>query len=29
MPVSLPNARTRCSTLRVDTPSIQAWQITA
>ena len=28
MPDSLPRARTRSSTLRVDTPSIHAWQIT-
>ena len=29
MPDSLPRALTRSSTLRVDTPSIHAWQITA
>ena len=29
IPDSLPRARTRSSTLRVDTPSIHAWQITA
>ena len=29
IPVSLPSARTSWSTLRVLTPSIQAWQITA
>lgn len=29
MPDSLPRARTRSSTLRVETPSIHAWQITA
>ena len=29
MPVSLPSARTSWSTFLVDTPSIQAWQITA